>query len=534
MPTHRGLMISRKSKLIIVSSSILVALSLLLPAQADRAAWRKANDAGNADYKRGNYPDALKCFEDALKECRSYDESAEDRATTLNGIGLVYDDMNMRGHAQRYYQQSLDVRRKASGENSYTLVPALNNLAASYLAEKRYEEAIATIKKANELIEKEKGPSDPFLSGNLNRMAGAYQGLKRYTDAAGILKRSLEIAKKNFGPESPPVAVIQNNLALVLRFLGKADSADELYRDSLEIRKKALGGDSLEVASSLNTMALNYREQGKFEEAEPLLLRSLSIVRKSKETKPQQLVAALKNLGLVYRELGAPEKAKPLYKEAISLQRKTFGEFDAALIDTYSDMGQMYQELSDYNKAKGCYEQALEVCDKVGFTALDMRVKVLDRLEDTYRQTDDLQGAIKLNEKTRGLIESKTGDVDTRVLARKLNDLAMLYRQQGDLSKAEDFLEQAVAVEQKRSESSPESGTYMANLARLYEQRGKLEEAKKLYQTVIEIRTREDGADSSSVAAALRHYATALRGLNQKAEADDAEKRAAKIEEASE
>jgi tetratricopeptide (TPR) repeat protein len=105
--------------------------------------------------------------------------------------------------------------------------------------------------------------------------------------------------------------------------------------------------------------------------------------------------------------------------------------------------------------------------------------------------------------------------------------------QQGDLDKAADYLKQALAADQKRSEkATSESSTYMSNLARIYEQRANWEEAKKLYQSALEIREKTEGDDPTAVAATLRHYAKVLRQLNLTAEADTADKRAEKIEDA--
>lgn len=180
----------------LIALTVTITNSICQPAYADKSSWRKLEDQGTASFKRGDYPDALKSFAEALEQASGYEKSEEDRATTLNDTGLVYDELKQREQAQKYYQDSLEAKRKAFGTDHYALVSTMNNLAFSYISEKRYDEAVSVLKESIAIVEKAKGANDPALSVSLNRLAGVYQTTKKYQEAVDVLTRSLEIAKK--------------------------------------------------------------------------------------------------------------------------------------------------------------------------------------------------------------------------------------------------------------------------------------------------------------------------------------------------
>ncbi|MBK9142573.1 MAG: tetratricopeptide repeat protein [Candidatus Melainabacteria bacterium] len=228
--------------------------------------------------------------------------------------------------------------------------------------------------------------------------------------------------------------------------------------------------------------------------------------------------------------MGAPAKAEPLYSRALSMQTETFGEGDESLIDTLSDQGSMYQELEKYGDAVTSFEKALAICKTVGASADDMKVKVLSRLEDCYRQDNNLDRAIEINQEGRTLIE-KQESPDQKLLSDKLNDLALLYKQKEDFANSEKYLKEAMSVIEKAyGRDSKENSIFMNNLARLYSENDMPDKAADLYKSVIDIRSKVFGARSLPVAAAMRNYASVLRDLNQVDDAKKLNREAASIE----
>ena len=118
------------------------------------------------------------------------------------------------------------------------------------------------------------------MATSLNNLAALYDAQGKYEEAEPLYQRSLTIREKVLGPEHPDVATSLNNLAALYDAQGKYEEAEPLYQRSLTIREKVLGPEHPDVANSLNNLAALYDAQGKYEEAEPLYQRSLTIREK--------------------------------------------------------------------------------------------------------------------------------------------------------------------------------------------------------------------------------------------------------------
>jgi len=82
-----------------------------------------------------------------------------------------------------------------SGSNDWgptilQLAPSLNNLAALYHAQGRYDEAEPLYRRALALYEQVLGPIHPLVAQCLNNLAALYHAQGRYADAEPLLQRA--------------------------------------------------------------------------------------------------------------------------------------------------------------------------------------------------------------------------------------------------------------------------------------------------------------------------------------------------------
>ncbi len=169
------------------------------PAFADEAAWERHNSAGIAAYRKGDYAEAIRRFEVALKEA------------------------------------------KAFGEEDPRFADALNNLAELYKAQGRYAEAEPLYKRSLVILKKVLGPEHPRVALGLNNLAGLYESQGRYAEAEPLYKRSLVIGEKTLSPEHPNVAATLNNLAALYQTQGRYAEAETLHKRSLAIKENSPG-----------------------------------------------------------------------------------------------------------------------------------------------------------------------------------------------------------------------------------------------------------------------------------------------------
>ncbi len=111
-----------------------------------------------------------------------------------------------------------------------------------------------------------------------------------------------------------------------------------------------------------------------------------------------------------------------------------------------------------------------------------------------------------------------------------LNNLAELYRDQGNYAEAEPLFQRSLAIFEKAL--GPEHlqvGLSLNNLALLYHAQGNHAEAQPLYQRSLGIVEKALGPEHPNVATTLENYAALLREMNREAEAEEMEARATAI-----
>jgi hypothetical protein len=118
------------------------------------------------------------------------------------------------------------------------LARAMDNMAGTYVMEKRYDDAIAASRKALTLQEQSFGPTSPELVPNLNRIAELSTIHKDYVGAESFLKRSSEIQKSSFGSESAQYASQLRRLSALYKEEGFDGKSQSVMNQALAIEQK--------------------------------------------------------------------------------------------------------------------------------------------------------------------------------------------------------------------------------------------------------------------------------------------------------
>jgi tetratricopeptide (TPR) repeat protein len=90
---------------------LLVLTGLLYLLAGVGAAWKWYNHAGLSAYQRGDYAEAAKQWEAALKEAQDFGEQDPRLATSLNNLALLYHAQGRYGDAEPLYKRARDPRK---------------------------------------------------------------------------------------------------------------------------------------------------------------------------------------------------------------------------------------------------------------------------------------------------------------------------------------------------------------------------------------------------------------------------------------
>src|SRR5437764_11821541 len=122
-----------------------------------------------------------------------------------------------------------------------------------------------------------------------------------------------------------------------------------------------------------------------------------------------------------------------------------------------------------------------------------------------------------------------TGDdgAKTTTEARQLNDLALLYQNQGRYADAEPLYQRSLAMLQRTlGPNHPAVAATLGNLAALYEEEGRYAEAEGLCHRSVEILERALGPDHLALAVGLRNLALVYEHQSRDSDAEPLYRRA--------
>lgn len=129
------------------------------------------------------------------------------------------------------------------------LARALDTIAENYSDERRYQDAIATYKKALTVREQTYGGSDPRVVPGLNRLADLYRLHGDFALAETMLKRAVEIQRKHYGGDSLECIMALKQLQALY------------FAEGADVRANAIGAQISECEARLKTQGKSLRHE---------------------------------------------------------------------------------------------------------------------------------------------------------------------------------------------------------------------------------------------------------------------------------
>ena len=101
--------------------------------------------------------------------------SASTLSIALDNIASFYKTKGKFAEALKYYERSLEARKKLFGANDPKVAAALNNIGALYELQKKYDNAETVYQHAIEILDKLRNPEGPEMTTSLHRMVAVYK-----------------------------------------------------------------------------------------------------------------------------------------------------------------------------------------------------------------------------------------------------------------------------------------------------------------------------------------------------------------------
>jgi len=216
----------------------------------------------------------------------------------------------------------LALRLKVSGpEHSDTLL-AMTDLANSYSAAGRRDEALKLREQALALRRKVSGAGDPGTLDAMTVLATSYSEAGRRDEALKLREQVLALRREVSGPEDPATLGAMRNLAISYDETGRRDEAIKLGEQVLTLCRKVSGPESHDTLSLMHNLAISYDEAGRWDEALKLREELLALCRKVSGPEDPATILAMYNLVHSYCSANRGREAVALLEKAYELDSK--------------------------------------------------------------------------------------------------------------------------------------------------------------------------------------------------------------------
>ncbi|BAY26949.1 TPR repeat-containing protein [Calothrix sp. NIES-2100] len=396
------------------------------------------------------------------------DRKAE--ATRLYNIGLEQFDQGQYPEALKSYEQALAIIREIKYRQGEAVI--LNEMSAVYRKLAQYPKAIEILEQALVIV-KETG--DRAGEGAMiNNIGLIYRFVGEYTKALDYFERSLAITQE-VGNKAQEGSIL-SNMASVYNSLGQYDKALKLFQQALAIHKEV--GNQASQAVVFNDMGTTYLNLGEYTKALDFYQQALAIDRELGHKSEQGI--DLNNIGLVYQYWGQYPQALEFYQQALAISQKIGAKAQQGT--TLNNMGLIYDKLAEYGKALEFYQQALAIRQQIGDKAgegvtLNNIGAVYQNLGQYAKSLDFLQQSLA--------ISKQIGDKARE--GGNIANIGEIYRNLGQYPQALQYFQQALAIHQQIGDKARE-GTTRNNIGEAYRELKEYEKAKTYFQEALVLR----------------------------------------------
>jgi len=385
-----------------------------------------------------------------------------------------------------------------------------------------YVEADATFRSALTLVET--GANWKPTARTLSFLARTEQSLGRFDEAESLYRKALKLDQDHWS--ALDAAAVQINLARIGEIRNHAAQSLPPCEEAIRTFRELLGPAHPFVADGLDTLASLYMSLGQDLKAASTFEQSLAIREKARPADSLRLAATLNNFAGLQMTLGRYKEAETSYRRALDLRERGLGNGHPETAETRLGLVTLYTNERQFTKADSLAPLVLPQltaslgADHVRVANASEEIAALDEREGR------LEEAERLLKRARAIYVKAFGE-EYGHIAVVLTRLSQLDIDRRDYKGAEELCLQAVPIgRQAFGAEHPEYAAILHQLAMIYLLEGRCEESLTALSKALEVRERSLGANHPYTARWELDYASALRKVHRKREAEQIEARA--------
>ncbi|WP_346137030.1 CHAT domain-containing protein [Streptomyces carpaticus] len=232
---------------------------------------------------------------------------------------------------------------------------SLNDLGMAYAAIGNWRRAEPLLAQALQLALLFDGVSSEAFAIVLDNLARAHDAQGRIDAAEKMHRQALEAFAHTVGTAHPSYATCLGNLAKVCAKLGKHAEAERCYREAVDLRRRLFGTDDLRYVGMVDGLTEFYVGVGRPSAAEAQVTEIVDIVGRMKGTDSPEYGSRLKQLGDLYRRIGRYSESAERYRAALENDRRNLGSDHPTTIDTQVKMAVSQKRAGHFGEAVRTY-----------------------------------------------------------------------------------------------------------------------------------------------------------------------------------
>jgi eukaryotic-like serine/threonine-protein kinase len=374
-------------------------------------------------------------------------DEPEVRATLLDTVGTVYQNLGLYEPADGLFAEALAERRRLLGPLHPDVATSLTHIASLRRAQFRPADSVAFSRQALAIRQRVFGNDDLRVAENLQWLASALQ-ITDSPETEALIRQALVIRRKRLGEDHPDVAESLDTLAWFLLLHDRYAEADPIYARVLAMRQAQLGADHPAVLETIGEVADLRLMQGRYAESVRLNRQALADWERIKGHDHPEVAAFETALAGALGRLGQFDEAETLTRHALDRRIAIWGEGHAAVDNSWQHLGSLLYLRGDYEQAEVVLRKSLRQRVKLWGERHRSVAKTTEILARVRLARGDAAQAADLFAKARATWQAILGDECLEV-ARSLDGLARARQALGEGAAAERLFEKSLALRTK-------------------------------------------------------------------------------------
>jgi tetratricopeptide (TPR) repeat protein len=353
--------------------------------------WEKCSQKGEGAFKSGNFGEAEKQLNLALKEAQKTTPPDKRLALSYHNLGVLYAARAQAAKAEPMFEKAVRELGKLQGPENPDVLINLARLGQFYVLQDKSTKADALCSKLVPLVDK-KLKLDERVNEGLKQLHAFYSSDRQFGAALEALKKAQEATNQVFANQHLELAMSLDNFAAAYKIRKKYPPSEQLFKRALEIREKSLAADHMAVAVSYGNLASVYYVQGKYSEAAPLFTRAIDILEKRNVSDAK----AVSELAGCYEGEGKCQQAENLYLKALSNLEKTARPGNPEIGRACNALAMFYRKQGKFAQAEPLLKRSLSIAEGMNGPQHSALVPLLENYADVLRKNNKAPQADQL------------------------------------------------------------------------------------------------------------------------------------------